>query len=36
LDGLSAVGDGAHALTEHVDVAALCDRAAAGLIERIE
>jgi glutamate carboxypeptidase len=38
LDGLGAVGDGAHALHEHVDVAALCDRAAlvAGLMERIE
>jgi glutamate carboxypeptidase len=34
LDGLGAVGDGAHALHEHVVVDALCDRAAliAGLI----
>jgi glutamate carboxypeptidase len=34
LDGLGAVGDGAHALHEHVIVDALCDRAAliAGLI----
>jgi glutamate carboxypeptidase len=34
LDGLGAVGDGAHALHEHVLVDALCDRAAliAGLI----
>jgi len=38
LDGLGAVGDGAHALHEHVEIAALCDRAAlvAGLMERIE
>jgi glutamate carboxypeptidase len=34
LDGLGAIGDGAHALHEHVVVDALCDRAAliAGLI----
>jgi glutamate carboxypeptidase len=34
LDGLGAVGDGAHALREHVDIDALADRAAlvAGLI----
>jgi glutamate carboxypeptidase len=34
LDGLGAVGDGAHALHEHVEIAALADRAAlvAGLI----
>ncbi len=38
LDGLGAVGDGAHALHEHVEVATLADRAAlvAGLIERIQ
>jgi len=38
LDGLGAVGDGAHALHEHVVVDALPDRAAlvAGLIARIE
>ena len=38
LDGLGAVGDGAHALHEHVEVAALADRAAlvAGLMARIE
>jgi glutamate carboxypeptidase len=38
LDGLGAVGDGAHALHEHVEIAALTGRAAlvAGLIERIE
>jgi glutamate carboxypeptidase len=38
LDGLGAVGDGAHALHEHVDIDALPDRAAlvAGLIARIE
>jgi glutamate carboxypeptidase len=37
LDGLGAIGDGAHALHEHVDVGALPDRAAliAGLIESI-
>ena len=34
LDGLGAIGDGAHALHEHVDIASLADRAAlvAGLI----
>ena len=38
LDGLGAVGDGAHALHEHVEVDALADRAAllAGLMARIE
>jgi len=38
LDGLGAVGDGAHALHEHVEIGALADRAAlvAGLITRIE
>jgi len=38
LDGLGAVGDGAHALHEHVEINALADRAAlvAGLMERIE
>jgi glutamate carboxypeptidase len=38
LDGLGAVGDGAHALHEHVEIDALADRAAlvAGLITRIE
>jgi glutamate carboxypeptidase len=38
LDGLGAVGDGAHALHEHVDIESLPDRAAlvAGLIARIE
>jgi glutamate carboxypeptidase len=38
LDGLGAVGDGAHALHEHVDVDSLADRAAliAGLITRIK
>ena len=38
LDGLGAIGDGAHALHEHVDIDALPDRAAliAGLIQRIE
>ena len=38
LDGLGAVGDGAHALHEHVEVATLADRAAlvAGLIARIQ
>ena len=37
LDGLGAIGDGAHALHEHVDLDALPDRAAliAGLIESI-
>jgi glutamate carboxypeptidase len=35
LDGLGAVGDGAHALHEHVEIESLTDRAAliAGLIE---
>jgi len=38
LDGLGAVGDGAHALHEHVEIDALADRAAllAGLMARIE
>jgi len=38
LDGLGAIGDGAHALHEHVDVEALPDRAAlvAGLVARVE
>jgi glutamate carboxypeptidase len=38
LDGLGAIGDGAHALHEHVDIETLADRAAlvAGLITRIE
>jgi len=38
LDGLGAVGDGAHALHEHVDIDSLADRAAlvAGLITRIK
>jgi glutamate carboxypeptidase len=38
LDGLGAVGDGAHALHEHVEIDALADRAAlvAGLIARLE
>ena len=38
LDGLGAVGDGAHALHEHVDIESLPGRAAlvAGLITRIE
>jgi len=38
LDGLGAVGDGAHALHEHVEIDALADRAAllAGLMVRIE
>jgi glutamate carboxypeptidase len=38
LDGLGAVGDGAHALHEHVDIESLPDRAAlvAGLIAKIE
>ena len=37
LDGLGAVGDGAHALHEHVEIGALADRAAliAGLVTRI-
>ena len=37
LDGLGAIGDGAHALHEHVEVDALPDRAAlvAGLIESL-
>ena len=37
LDGLGAIGDGAHALHEHVEVDALPDRAAliAGLITSI-
>ncbi|HEY1909540.1 MAG TPA: M20 family metallopeptidase [Vicinamibacterales bacterium] len=37
LDGLGAVGDGAHALHEHVEMASLTDRAAlvAGLIARL-
>jgi glutamate carboxypeptidase len=38
LDGLGAVGDGAHALHEHIEIEALPARAAlvAGLITRIE
>jgi glutamate carboxypeptidase len=38
LDGLGAVGDGAHALHEHVEIESLSDRAAlvAGLIARIQ
>jgi glutamate carboxypeptidase len=38
LDGLGAVGDGAHARHEHVEIDALADRAAllAGLIARVE
>jgi glutamate carboxypeptidase len=38
LDGIGAVGDGAHALREHVDIESLPDRAAllAGLITLIE
>jgi glutamate carboxypeptidase len=38
LDGLGAIGDGAHALHEHVDIQTLPDRAAlvAGLISRIQ
>ena len=38
LDGLGAIGDGAHALHEHVDIESLADRAAllAGLITRIQ
>jgi glutamate carboxypeptidase len=37
LDGLGAVGDGAHALHEHVEIATLTDRAAlvAGLVARL-
>jgi glutamate carboxypeptidase len=37
LDGLGAIGDGAHALHEHVDIDALPDRAAlvAGLLARL-
>ncbi len=37
LDGLGAVGDGAHALHEHVEIARLTDRAAlvAGLVARL-
>src|SRR6266508_109355 len=38
LDGLGAIGDGAHALHEHVDIESLPDRAAlvAGLIASVE
>lgn len=38
LDGLGAIGDGAHALHEHVDIDSLADRAAlvAGLIASVE
>jgi glutamate carboxypeptidase len=38
LDGLGAIGDGAHALHEHVDIESLPDRAAliAGLMQRIQ
>ncbi len=38
LDGLGAIGDGAHALHEHVETASLPDRAAlvAGLIARLQ
>jgi glutamate carboxypeptidase len=38
LDGLGAIGDGAHALHEHVDIASLSERAAlvAGLITRLQ
>ncbi len=38
LDGLGAIGDGAHALHEHVDIETLVERAAlvAGLISRLE
>jgi glutamate carboxypeptidase len=38
LDGLGAIGDGAHALHEHVDIESLPDRAAlvAGLITRLQ
>jgi glutamate carboxypeptidase len=37
LDGLGAIGDGAHALHEHIEIASLADRAAlvAGLITKI-
>ena len=37
LDGLGAVGDGAHALHEHVDIESLTDRAAlvAGLMMKL-
>lgn len=37
LDGLGAIGDGAHALHEHVELASLCPRAAlaAGLMARL-
>ena len=37
LDGLGAVGDGAHALHEHVEIDALAPRAAviAGLLARL-
>jgi glutamate carboxypeptidase len=37
LDGLGAIGDGAHALHEHIEIDALADRAAlvAGLIARL-
>jgi glutamate carboxypeptidase len=37
LDGLGAIGDGAHALHEHIEIASLADRAAlvAGLITQI-
>jgi glutamate carboxypeptidase len=37
LDGLGAVGDGAHALHEHVEIHSLTDRAAlvAGLVARL-
>jgi glutamate carboxypeptidase len=38
LDGLGAIGDGAHALHEHIDIESLPDRAAlvAGLLTRIQ
>ena len=38
LDGLGAIGDGAHALHEHVEIDSLCERAAlvAGLITRLK
>jgi glutamate carboxypeptidase len=38
LDGLGAIGDGAHALHEHVDIESLPERAAlvAGLISRVK
>jgi len=37
LDGLGAIGDGAHALHEHVDIESLPDRAAlvAALVARL-